>query len=731
MPKRAYGCYWPMVLAIAMTTACSGPDQGPVAGDEMATADESMTAPQGAITAPQGAAAIDQARYENAASEPENWMANGGTWQEQRYSALDQINAGNVDRLGLAWYSELGTLRGVLATPLVVDGVLYNTSAWNITTAYDGATGEVLWTYDPEVDRSYGSVACCGTVSRGVAAWNGKIIIAALDGRLIAVDAATGEPIWETNTLIEGQPLSVTGAPRIANGLVVIGNSGGDLGARSYVSAYDAETGEKAWRFFLVPGEPGVADGEASDSVMAMAAETWTGEWWTMGGGGNAWDAIAYDPNLNLVYIATGNGSPHHMKFRSPDGGDNLFLCSILALDASSGEYRWHYQEVPSEQWDYDCTNQMILTELEIEGEQRDVIMHAPKPAFFYVLDRATGELLSAEHYVPNTNWASHVDMETGRPVVNPEAMPTEEPYLLSPGFGGGHNANPMAYSPDTGLVYIPAQETWMVYSVAGDDEFNFTLGRSTYAGGRGGDPQVRRELNQQMQENEKGYLLAWDPVSQSEAWRVDHPHAGSGGTMVTAGNLVVQGTIRKTVSIYQADNGELLWEMPVGTVPVGGAVTYMVDGQQYIATNAGWNSAVVYGLDEGGVPFTWAPAKLLVFALDAEGVELPPDPEPGEISAPPRAPVDAEQAARGEVLFAENCQLCHGVNAIGGQKDLRFMSEATRAEYLDIVLEGSRAEEGMPPQAEIISQAEAEDIHAWLIQRAQEDWQAQYGGQF
>jgi quinohemoprotein ethanol dehydrogenase len=692
----------------------SAPEQTPAAESSPAAA----PAPA-AAAAPTGPAAIDQARFVNSENEPENWIGYGNTWKEQRYSALDQINEQNVSRLGIAWKAELGTLRGVVATPLVIDGVLYNTSSWNVTTAYKADTGEVLWTYDPKVPPQYAAITCCGVVSRGLAAWNGKIIIATLDGRLIALNAATGEPVWETNTLIEGQPLSITGAPRMAGGLVVIGNSGGDVGSRGYMSAYDAETGEKAWRFFIVPGEPGVPDGEASDSVMAMAAATWTGEWWKMGGGGNNWDTIVYDPDLSLVYFATGNGSPHHMKFRSPQGGDNLFLCSIVAVDAASGEYKWHYQEIPSEQWDYDCTNPLMLAELSINGSERKVIMHAPKQAYFYVLDRATGELLSAEHYVPNTTWSSHVDMATGRPVLNPIAYPTSEPVLLSPGFGGGHNWNPMSFSPKTGLVYIPAQETYQVYGVAEDDQFNFVLGRSTWAGGRG-NPELRRELNQQVAEREKGYLLAWDPVQQKEAWRAEHPHAGSGGTMVTAGNLVVQSTIRKTLSIYKADTGDLLWEAPIQSVAPGGPITYMVDGKQYIAINAGWNSALVNGLNEDG-PFTYAPARLLVFALDAN-LELPPEPAPGELFAPPQVEIDPEQAARGEALFAGNCQLCHGVSAIGGLKDLRYMSPDTHNDYMAIVINGTRADKGMPRQ-ENMTEEQAEDIHAYLIKRAQEDW--------
>jgi quinohemoprotein ethanol dehydrogenase len=707
MSRFSLSCL-PLVVLLLSLWGCERPAEEPAAA---------AAATPAAVPA---AAALQQARYAAAASEPQNWVNYGGTWKEQRFSTLTAINDQTVGRLGLAWYAELGTLRGVEGTPLVVDGVLYNISAWSVTTAYNAATGEKLWQYDPKVPPEYSRITCCGTVSRGVAAWNGKIIIPALDGRLIAVDAASGSKLWETDTKLPGQPLSITGAPRIANGLVVIGNSGGDVGSRGYMTAYNADTGEKVWRFFIVPGEPGKADGEASDPVMAMAAATWTGEWWKQGGGGNNWDGIAYDPELNLVYFPTGNGSPHHMKFRSPQGGDNLFLCSIVAVDANTGEYRWHYQEVPSEQWDYDCTSQPLLGELTLDGVERKVLMHAPKHAYFYVIDRETGELLSAEHYVPNTNWSSHVDMATGRPVLNNVAYPTSEPVLLSPGFGGGHSWNPMSFNPQTGLVYIPAQETYQVYSVA--DELNFRLGSSTWAGGRG-NPDLRRTLNQQMQDNEKGYLLAWDPVQQREVWRVPHPHSGNGGTLTTAGNLVLQSTIRKTLSIYSADKGELLWEQPIDSVAPGGPITYEVDGRQYIALNAGWNSALVYGLNEGGVPFSYAPARLLVFALDASGVQLPPPPAPAELVAPPATQYAEEQVARGEQLFAGTCQLCHGQNAIGGLKDLRYMTSEVHAEFNSIVLQGTRADKGMP-RHETLTEAQADDIHAYLISRAQEDWQ-------
>jgi quinohemoprotein ethanol dehydrogenase len=683
--------------------------------------------------APPPVAAVDGARMRQAAADGADgqWMSYSRTWDEQRFSPLTQINDGNVSRLGLAWYDDLNTYRGVQATPLFVDGVLYNASVWNVVTAYEATTGRKLWTYDPKVDRQWARLACCGPTSRGIAIWNGKVYVAALDGRLIAVDARDGRELWSVQTIDPSQPYSITGAPRVYDGRVVIGNGGADYGVRGYVTAYDAETGSKLWRFYTVPGNPANGpDGEASDSVMEMATKTWNGEWWKYGGGGTAWDSFAFDPELNLVYIGTGNGSPHIQHFRSPGGGDNLFLCSIIAVRADTGEYVWHYQMVPEEQWDFTCTQPMILADLDIDGVKRKVIMQAPKNGFFYVLDRTSGKLISARTYVPNL-WATEIDMETGRPKVNPGAYVTETPQLMTPTWMAAHSWHPMSYSPLTGLVYFPAQEQWVVQARVKDDEFRFVPFRSNTGNSFTADPERRRELQRIADSREKGYLLAWNPVTQSEAFRVPYKYPGSGGVLTTAGNLLIQGTIDRTLAIYKATDGSKLWEMDTQTVAIAGPMTFMANGEQYIAVNVGWGGSPVAGLSRENPPVRFGPARLLVFKLDAKGVTLPPMPPPPEIPAPPPLRASEAQVREGRRIFGETCSRCHGENAIGGLKDLRWMTPETRRNFATIVLESTPElrEKGMQPFKDLLGQAEVEALNAYLVARANEDYQDHIAG--
>jgi len=668
-------------------------------------------------------AVVDSARLGNADASPGEWMSYSRTWDEQRFSPLTGIDDQNVSRLGLAWYADLDTYRGVQSTPLVVDGVMYNVSVWNVVTAYDAATGRVKWVYDPKVAREWARLACCGPSARGIAVWNGKVYIGALDGRLIAVDARTGREKWSVATFDHTWAYSITGAPRVYDGKVVIGNGGADYGVRGFVTAYDAETGRQLWRFFTVPGDPSKGpDGAASDSVMPMAAKTWTGEWWKYGGGGTAWDSFAYDPKLNLVYIGTGNGSPHIQHFRSPGGGDNLFLCSIVAVDATTGEYRWHYQMVPNEQWDFTCTQPMVLADLTIDGRQRQVIMQAPKNGFFYVLDRATGEFISGKTYVPNL-WAKDIDPKTGRPNVLPGAYVTETPSLMTPTWMAAHSWHPMSYSPLTGLVYFPAQEQWTVQARVADGEFRFVPFRSNTGNAFGTQPELRKRLQAEADSREKGYLLAWDPVHQREAFRVPQPYPGSGGVLTTAGNLLVQGSIERKLVIYRADDGRKLWEADTQTVGIAGPMTYEVDGEQYIAINVGWGGSPVHGLSVQNPPVRFGPARLLVYKLDAKGKALPPMPPPSAVPAPPPLRAGEDVVRRGRELFGQTCARCHGENAIGGLKDLRFMTRETRAQFNEIVLDGTRKEKGMAGFRDLLSQADVDAINAYLIARANEDY--------
>jgi quinohemoprotein ethanol dehydrogenase len=671
-----------------------------------------------AAAASAGADGVTAERLRDAGANVGEWLMDGRTYDAQRFSPLTQLNVETVGDLGLAWYYDLETLRGVEATPLLIDGVLYNISAWNVTYAHDAATGELLWKYDPEVPREWGRYACCEPVSRGLAAWKDSVIIATLDGRLIALDATNGEPRWSVQTFGDEWPYSITGAPRVFDGKVVVGNGGADLGVRGFVSAYDADDGGFLWKFYLVPGNP--ADG-FENAAMEMAAETWTGEWWTLGGGGTAWDSIAYDPELNLVFVGTGNGSPLVRHFRSPEGGDNLFLCSIVALDADTGEYRWHYQQVPGEEWDYTCTQSIIQTELEIDGRERKVLMQAPKNGFFYVLDRENGELISAENFVP-VSWASGIDLETGRPVENPQARYGTDPVLVAPGPGGGHNWFPMAFNPMTGLAYFPTYEHWFVF--ARDDTFTPVRYRSNSGwGGYAGDALAKRlELQREAAERERTWLTAWDPVRQKAAWQVPLPRHGNGGVLTTAGNLVVAGTTKQTLSVFRASDGELLWEMPVQTSPVAGPITYLVDGVQYIAVNAGFGGGAAQVERGIGIARHRAEARLLVFKLGGTA-ELPPLPEAPPVPDPPPLRASEDSVQRGAQIYAQTCEQCHGPLAIGGVKDLRHMSPEAHAAFREIVLEGTLEELGMASFASLLSERDVDDVHAYLIARANEDW--------
>ncbi len=628
----------------------------------------------------------------------ENWLAYGRTYDEQRFSPLTQVDASNVSGLQVDWFLELPADRGLVSTPLVVDGVLYFIGSMNIVRAVDATTGTVLWEYDPLVREHAGRMRAGWDHNRGIGFWNGKVYVATWDGRLNAVDAATGEEIWSVTTVDPGEALYITGAPKIFKGKVLIGNGGTENGpTRGYVTAYDAETGEQAWRFYIVPGNP--ADGFESEA-MEMAAETWTGEWWRHGGGGNAWHGFTYDAELDQLYIGTGNGSPWNRKIRSPGGGDNLFLCSVVALDPDTGDYLWHYQTTPGESWDYNSNMDMVLADLTIEGRQRKAMLHAPKNGFFYVIDRTNGELISAEPFT-TTTWATHIDLATGRPAEVPGARYETAAALVSPTPLGGHSWQSMSFNPQTGLAYYPAMHVQTRYSDDGVDLESFQS--VSYQGGFG----VTITAEGASREGSMSSLQAWDPVRQELAWEIPLEGIFNPGTLTTAGNLVFQGRIDGTLRAYRADTGQELWVSDLGLGISAPPITYSVDGRQYVALLVGWGGAMS-GL--GGVvsaQYGWAygaQTRMLV-AFSLAGAEtLPPFMEPMIPQAVEADfEVDAQLAAAGERLYGL-CRSCHGPELVsaGMAPDLRASHLIVSAEaFASVVREGSRAVGGMPAYAD------------------------------
>jgi len=698
------------ILGTLVVAACepSGDPSEPAAGGTAAASEPAFGGAQ--ATPASVAARVDAARLVSADEEPGQWMSTGRTYGEQRYSPLAEITPENVGELGLAWYGDLGIGRTQESTPLYIDGVLYVTTAWSNVQAYAARSGERLWSFDAEVPREWGSRACCDVVNRGAAAWNGKIYVGTIDGRLLAIDAASGTLVWEADTLVSRDlAYTITGAPRVVKGRVIIGNGGAEYGVRGYVSAYDAETGELAWRFFTVPGNP--ADGFESET-MAMVAETWSGEWWRLGGGGTVWDSMAYDPELDLLYIGTGNGSPWNQALRSPGGGDNLFLSSIVALRPDDGSYVWHYQTTPGETWDYTATQPIIVADLTIDGVERRVVMQAPKNGFFYVLDARTGELISAEKFAA-VNWATGIDLETGRPIENPAARydRTGQPVAVQPSSAGAHNWHPMAFSPQTGLAYFSASDNALIYAPARD--FN----PDPRVSNLGIDLAARSpEAAAALAELPRGaYVLAWDPVAQREAWRVP---GGSAGMLATAGGLVFHGTGNGLTARSARDGAELWTSQDVHTGVVAGPISFELDGVQHIAVVAGRAAGNYYAPNY---------SRLLVFKRGGDA-ELPP---PAEFTPPPLNPppstASAEDIARGEQLYQSACWLCHedpgnagGMFRRGLFPDLAYSPALSSPElFAAIVLDGARAANGMAAFADALDSDEAEAIRAYIIDRA------------
>lgn len=626
-----------------------------------------------------------------------NWTGYGNTYGEQHFSPLGSIDTRNVARLALAWSYDLPP-GNPMTGPLAIDGVLYTATGYSVVRAFDAMTGQLLWTFDPRAPEVSGKKLRMGWGSRGLAYWNGKIITATQDGRLIALDARTGRPIWSVMTIAKDDLRFISGAPRVFDGKVIIGHGGADAAAtRGYVTTYNADTGERLWRFWLVPGKPGAKDGDASDPTMDMAAKTWSGEWWKHGGGGTVWNSFTYDKETDTILLGTGNGAPWNQRVRSPGGGDNLFLCSILALDARTGRYKWHYQFNPGETWDYNASMDMHLADLVIDGKRRKVVIEAPKNGFLYVIDRTNGQLISAEHYV-DVSWATGIDLATGRPREVPEARyPDGRRFILAPGPGGAHTWLPSAFNPLSRLVYLPASETSWSYNDRGIDRENWRFNDNN---------EVQTAVNAAPNSIVGSRLVAWDPVAQKERWRVTTPGGWNGGILTTGGNLVFQGDSANQFSAYDARTGEKLWSFDAKVPVLAPPITYRAGNKQYVTVLSGIGTSV--GIARGNlaarVDYRTQARRVLTFVLDGKG-RLPPTP-PARISYqddPAFAP-DPASAARGQEHFIR-CTVCHGAPgySAGLAPDLASSTIPQSADAFDLIVRrGLLVANGMPQFPEL-----------------------------
>ncbi len=692
----------------------------------------------------------------NLAAEPGTWLTGGRDYQQSYHSPLTQITAENVTQLGYAWHHDLDSEHGYEATPIVVDGVMYGSGPGGVAFALDAASGRALWTFEPDIDTGFVRKVCCGVVNRGVAVQDNRVFVASLDGYLYALDKRDGTVSWKTDTFTDRERgYTITGAPYIANDLVIIGNAGAEFDARGYITAYDTTTGEQRWRFFTVPA---AAEGPFEQPELETAASTWDPDsLWQVGLGGTVWDAMAFDPKLKLLYVGTGNAAPYPRKLRSPDGGDNLYLSSILAIDPDSGRLVWHYQTTPADNWDYTATQKMILADIEIGGETRQVIMQAPKNGFFYVIDRATGELISARPFAAVT-WASHIDMATGRPVETEQAEYFFEPKLIFPGPQGAHNWQPMSYSPITGLVYIPVKEAGAIWTMP-EEPFEYQKGglnsHSVYIfptpGEWGLDSALARTLPPieelgagQPDTTIRGFLRAWDPVKQELAWEreTSGPWAGTmaafwngGGIMSTASNLLFQGRGTGQLVVLNASTGAELHTIDVGLSMMAAPMTYTVQGEQYVAIITGIGGGNGNDYLPGMAAYTYGnQGRVVAFKLG--GGEVPRRPEIAReahlIQAPPLPRRGTtEQLAEGARLYLRNCAKCHSnIDGRGsGIPDLRLMKAAVHAEFDDILLKGTRADKGMGNFSDLLNPSEVQSLHVYLIDQAWQFFESQESG--
>lgn len=650
---------------------------------------------------------------ESAVGAAQNWADHGGGQDDSGYSRLDAISSDNVGRLGLAWALDLPGEASLEATPLEVDGVLYFTGSYSSIYAVDGKTGKLLWTYDPQ--------ECCHNpikgrytmpVNRGPAYADGRVFAGTDDGRLIAVDAKTGKMIWSVETVDKDSFHTSTGAPRVFNGKVIIGNGGADFGARGYVTAYDAATGKQIWRFYTAPGSP---EQNKGDAAMEAAAKTWgKGEYWKTGTGGTVWNGITFDPDMNRVYIGTGNAGPYDPVVRDPGGGDDLYLASIVALDADTGKYIWHYQVNPREAWDYKATANMIDATLPIDGKPTKVLMQAPTNGFFYVLNRTTGKLISADK-IGKVNWADHIDVKTGRPVEAPNIRYETGDTILYPSNMGAHNWQAMSFSPKTGLVYIPYMQLGVHFHKGPVGK-----GQVSYGG-------LSISYDTRQPGDATGALLAWDPVAQKVRWSVPRKEMWNGGTMATAGNLVFQGTADGYFSAYDAATGKQLWRFYAGLGIIAPPITYAIGGKQYVSVLVGFggSAGIMSEVLAAGWKFS-APRRLLTFALDGKARLGPTPPRfaPLQPLDDPGLKLKDEDVLAGQVTFMTHCAVCHGfdANSAGGPApDLRESQIALQSDGLWSVLhDGALRQAGMPQFGEL-TRPQVSQVHAYIRAKARE----------
>jgi quinohemoprotein ethanol dehydrogenase len=694
-------------------------------------------APSAPVSLPKAAAQVDAARL--AAPEPAQWVAPGRDAAGTYYSPLAGINANNVGTLGFAWDYRLGTNRGQESTPLVIDGVMYATSNLGRLYALDAATGKELWKYDPHVEGAWARYACCDAVNRGVAAFDGRLYVAALDGWLHAIDARTGEMLWKADTVIgrqEHRPYTLTGAPLLAGDLVIIGGAGADFAhTRGYISAYDRRTGEFRWRFFTVPRNP--AEGPQDQKHLEAAIKSWDPRhpWEDGAGGGTVWDGMAYDPKLRLVYIGTGNAAPYNMQLGGRHGGDELYAASIIAIHVDDGTMAWYYQATPGDRWDFDSTQKLILADLDLGGAPRRVVMQASKNGFYYVLDRSTGELISAANFAFQ-NWTRGIDPKTKKPIVDPQVEYRDKPVIVFPSEAGAHSWEPMAFDPTRGITFIPVIESASIITEtssrpAGLVEGQFTTPalppemwdpkalHSLY-----GDVPTVAELMHGIKTNpaSRGFLRAWSVSEHRILWEAETASSWDGGVLATGGGLVFQGDANGNLIAYAADSGRKLASIALGTSVMAAPMTYELGGVQYIAVVAGYGGGgVIIGapLDPESAAYKYGnEGRVIVLKLGGPAPPLPPLRSDPPFPNPPPRPSDAKQIAAGELLYNRYCSRCH-VTGRGNLPDLRRLDPSTHALFNSIVLGGAYTMKGMGRFDDVLKPQDAEAIHAWLIDEA------------